>query len=264
MSKIVFDIGGTSMRVASVVDDTLVNIKKVATPQDPEEGSLLLQKIITEIAGGSEIESIVGGVPGIIGERGQLLKLPNLKKWEEYDLIGSLQKGGCPDVRIYNDSLLAGLGEARYGSGKGYSVVGYIGVGTGVGGAKIVDGKIGTERFAPGHQIINSELGTTLEDVASGQALFKKFGATPAEIDKSVFDERTLDLAAGIYNVLLLWSPEVLVLGGSLINNDRFETNRIIEELEKLNTTLPKLPDVRKALFGDDAGLHGARALLDN
>ena len=63
------------------------------------------------------------------------------------------------DGYLANDSDLDGLGEATVGAGKGFNIVAYITVSTGIGGVRIVGGKIdvSTYGFEPGHQIIDAD-----------------------------------------------------------------------------------------------------------
>lgn len=84
---------------------------------------------------------------------------------------------------LANDADLVGLGEAVYGAGKGYKVVAYFTVSTGVGGARIVNKRIdkGVFSFEPGWQYVygqglnscNRQMYDFLEFFVSGTALAK-------------------------------------------------------------------------------------------
>lgn len=264
MSKVVFDIGGSSMRVAAAEGGAPLRIERARTPEDPDEGFEVLARLIKEVSEG-KADEIVGGVPGIVGSEGALYRLPNLPKWNGKDLSKFLRKEICESVRLENDVALAGVAEARFGAGEGSSIVGYIRVGTGVGGARIVRGNIDAHVFGfePGQHILDVEHGTTLENMVSGKALFEKLGAPSEELPHHVYEDLKPAFAAGLYNAVLFWSPETLVLDGPLVNDENgFSVAHLSEALEKINTMLPALPEIKKGVLGDEAGLRGAAALL--
>ena len=127
------------------------------------------------------------------------------------------------EIIIENDASMAGVGEAQFGAGRGFEIVAYITVSTGVGGAKIVNGKIDEHAvgFEPGKQIMDVNSGKTLEDMISGKALQEKFGKHPKEIkDQGVWDNHAWLLAIGLNNIIMEWSPNCVVLGGSMITGD--------------------------------------------
>src|SRR3989344_1673874 len=141
---ILFDIGGTKMRVVSA-DRTkfLAEPMVVNTPQDFSEGVDTLKRIIDNLTHGEKIEAIVGGIAGPLNaEKTMLVKSPNLSGWVGHDLKKALTEVFNVPVSIENDTALVGLGEANFGAGRGKSIVVYMTISTGVGGARIVDGSI--------------------------------------------------------------------------------------------------------------------------
>ena len=192
---------------------------------------------------------------------------PNLEEWEGCDLAPFLKANVCENVTIQNDAALAALGESHYGSGRGHKIVAYLGVGTGVGGARVVDGTIDstTWGFEPGHQILNWEGKKSLEQLVGGRSLQLKYKKDPHEIEQSVYRELTPVLTTGIYNCILLWSPEVVVIGGSLMNEENgFSIDNITSSLMDMPRIFPSLPEIRNSYLGDEAGLWGACALTQN
>ncbi len=266
MAHIAFDIGGTSLRVALVTDGGLGEVRKVSTPQDPKEGIAALTALIREVAGNEEIKAIAGGFPGTILE-GVVIDAPNLPKWKDLSLgraLSEVMPG--TSISLANDADMAGLGEAIYGAGKGKRVVAYVGIGTGVGGGRIVDGTVdaGVYGLEPGHQIIDAKDTNDLESLVSGKAFEKRFGVSPKDAPRSAYDEMTPILTIGLYNTIVHWSPEVLVLGGSMIVGvNGYSVESVNEGLTALCAKRGwHAPDVTMASLGDAAGLHGARALL--
>ncbi len=262
-SAVVFDIGGTSLRVGLALHDGVGETVKVPTPQSPDEGVRVLAELILSVAG-KDVRGIAGGFPGVL-ENGVVRFAPNLPEWVDVKLAALLEeKLGAP-AEVENDADLAALGEAVYGAGKGARVVAYLGIGTGVGTGRVVDSAIesGVFDLEAGHQILDAREGATLEGLVSGSAILRRFGVRPEHAPRELFDELTPVLAAGLHNAIVHWSPEVLVLGGSLMNEETgFRLAEVSAALGRIPSPYPRLPHIALAERGDAAGLYGALALL--
>jgi len=260
MSRLVFDIGGTNTRLALSVDGALAAKVKYDTPREPAEALARIRQYLTEQ--GSAPEEAVGGVAGSVAD-GAVLIAPNLPAWNGFNLAAALtDMCGIPSVRVLNDAAVAGLAEAREGAGKDMSIVGYVGIGTGIGGVLVIDGEVAPahEGIEPGKQIIEVAERRTLEDLASGAALEREFATARPLLDAAVREERTRALAAGLYNLARTWSPDILVLNGSLMNeNDGFRLSELTNAMHALADGV-YLPKLVKAEFGDDSALIGAAA----
>jgi predicted NBD/HSP70 family sugar kinase len=255
MNSILFDIGATKTRIAFSADGEIFEEPKVfKTPKSYGEILKLFIETANELAKGREIKKIVGGmsrsIPNLIEE-----KFRN----DLTDKFGAI-------IIIENDAAIAGLGEANFGAGRNFRIVAYITVSTGVGGARIVDGKIDEHSigFEPGKQIIDADSGKTLEDMISGKAMQAKMGKPPREItDQGIWDNYAWLLAVGLNNVIVEWSPDCVVLGGSMITGDPAipaeKTENYLKEILKI---FPKIPPIRKSELGDFGGLYGALAFL--
>lgn len=255
MNSILFDIGATKTRVAYSADGEIFESPKVIeTPNNYEEGRDLFIKLAKECASGREIKNIAGGMSRSIWDKAE-------EKFRN-DLV---DKFGA-HVYIENDAAVVGLGEANWGAGRGFKIVAYITVSTGVGGARIVDGKIDEHSvgFEPGNQIVDFNTKKTLEDMISGKALEEKNGKHPKEIsDPTVWDEHAKILAVGLNNIIVEWSPDCIVLGGSMITGDpAIPLDKTEEYLKEILKIFPKLPVISKAELGDFGGLYGALAYL--
>lgn len=260
--KIVFDIGGTNMRIAKFANGELGNVVKKETPKMFEDGTALLLDLIKNTANGEEIESIAGATAGVISPEGVLEFSPNLPDWLDKDLGGFLREKVVHKVVVKNDADMAGLGEALYGAGKGKKIVAYLGIGTGVGGTRIVDGKIdaGKYGFEPGHQIVDG--GKNLEEIISGGSIEKNYGTKPQDLGEDILEILTKNLAVGVYNSILYWSPDIVVLGGSLINEgDCYRVHEVAEAVKKMPKVFPELPEIVPASLGDKSGLWGATGM---
>jgi len=276
MSYILFDIGGTKTRVAVSEDlRTIGEIKKFATPKKASEGIAMMVKTIRELAPGT-IRGMAGGIRGQLNDDKTELAIDDvLVGWVGEPLVAQLEKALKTKVHLENDAAIAGVGEANYGAGVGAEIVVYHTVSTGVGGAKIEDGIIDDYHtgFEPGrqildidHTILGEEVEPTLENLVSGSAIERRMGVKPYEIDQAdtLWDQLAYYLAHGLRNSVLYWSPDVIVLGGSMILGDprillddiRKHTNEVIGEV----TEVPLIVD---AALGDEVGLYGAMAILN-
>lgn len=273
---ILFDIGGTKMRLAYCQDGkTFGTPEIISTPKSFQKGIESFVKLAKKLSKGGDIKAAAGGVAGPIDQKkGCLLNAPNLPDWIDRPLHSSLAAALGAPVFIENDAAIVGLGEAVYGAGKGYDIVGYITVSTGVGGARIVEKRIDARAvsFEPGHQIIDPTGGPCpgckveghLEGYVSGRAIERRFGKKPYEIkNRKIWDEYARLLAYGLNNTIVHWSPNVLVLGGSMVVKEiGIPINRIKYHLDKILTIFPS-PPIKKAILGDVGGLYGALVYLE-
>jgi len=245
------------------------------TPQSFDEGVRVLTETARSLAKGRAIQSMVGGLPGPVNrEHSALENAPHLQDWIGKPFKLQLETALNVSVHMENDSAMVGLGEANFGAGRGFSTVAYITVSTGVGGTRIVQGRLdsSTKGYEPGHQII--DFGRTLcpecksgslEDHVSGTAVKERMGKEPNEITDSAFwDEIARWLAVGVMNTTLHWTPDVVVLGGSMIvKQPGVDVSRVAHHLADILTIYPTPPAVKAAELGALGGLYGALALLE-
>ncbi|PIP61027.1 hypothetical protein COW99_06240 [Candidatus Roizmanbacteria bacterium CG22_combo_CG10-13_8_21_14_all_38_20] len=273
---LLFDIGGTKMRLAVSCDGKSFDEPKIVeTPQDFNAGMSLFQKITLELSGGKKINAAAGGIAGPLDrEKTKLVNSPNLSGWIDRPLKETLQKILKIPVYLENDAAIVGLGEAMNGAGRGEEIIAYITVSTGIGGARIVDGKIDRNIFGfePGHQIIDPtgmlcpmcDSAGHLEGHVSGVALEARFNKKAYEItDPQIWEEEAKWLAYGLNNTAVYWSPSVIVLGGSMIiKSPGISIERVSHHLKKTLTIFPERPRLVKAELGDIGGLYGALEIL--
>lgn len=269
---LLFDIGGTNTRVGiSSESKTIIRSKIVATPTDFDQGIKVLKQIGDELAPGEKILGVSGGIAGPLDfEKTMLVKSPHLPGWIDKPLKKELEKVFTCPVFLENDSHLEGLGEAVFGAGQGYKIVAYLAIGTALGGVRIVDGQIDKnfQGFEPGHQIIvpdghPCECGGKghLETYVGGYYLQKTYKQKAEDIaDPVIWNEVAKYLGLGLYNISVLWSPEVIILGGSVTQS--LPVDKVQTDLGQLLTIFPKIPKIIKGSLGDNAGLFGARILL--
>ncbi len=264
--KLIFDIGGTKTRLGLSPDgSTISTVVEMDTLPDPQKNLAAMSGEIKKMAGRDKISVGCGGVAGVLdANKSGLLKSPNLTGWENFPLKKNIEK--ITGVRVYlvNDAAMEGLGEATMGAGRRKQTVAYLSIGTGIGGVKIHDGKIcpAAAGFEPGHQIIDwGGKAGYLEHFASGRAMEKIFNRKPEEIDEpEIWEKETRLLAIGIHNAIVFWSPEMVILGGGLMQKIDLEylKNLIREEL----IIFPVLPEIVRSELGEKSGLYGALAYL--
>ncbi len=285
---ILFDIGGTKTRITATE-----NLKSfcepivIQTPQSFEEGIETISKTVKELVGDKTLEVAVGGVAASLNrEKTELVGGgSNITDWLRKPLKRRLEEVlGCP-VLIENDTAMGGLAQVAYGPAQNVEIAVYVTVSTGVGGCRFVDGKIDKSAlgFEPGWQIINTpeiRQPATLTDSGwlegycsngylmshiGGACVEKEEGKKPYEItDKDFWDKKAKLLAYGLHNIYTLWSPDIIVVGGSMTNKIGISLETTHHYLNKtLATVFPGVtPKLVPAEFGDEMGLWGAMAYL--
>lgn len=272
---ILFDIGGTKTRVAVSEDLLTFRVKKFDTPPKYEEGIVAIKEAVGALAPQQKYLGIAGGVRGALNAREDAIATDTiLEDWVGKPLSRDLDHAFGAPVILRNDAAMAALGEAHFGAGRGYPIVAYHTVSTGVGGARVISGALSPSAgsFEPGHQIldIDHSLPITghpymLEDLVSGTALEARRGVKPYDIpqDDPIWDELARYLAHGLVNTLAYWSPDVIVLGGSMIvGNPRILKEDIIRHTTELLGNTRKCPPIVDATLTDEAGLYGAMAII--
>jgi len=274
---ILFDIGGTKTRIASTKNgDEFSEPKIIRTPDSFEEWMGLFQDVVSKIVGDEAIEGIAGGVAGTFDKKNEILfHTSHLIHWSKKPVKKILEDTFQAPVFIDNDSAIVGLGEMKYGAGRGFTIGAYITVSTGVGGARYINGTIDKNSFGfePGHQII--KMGDSiicpschhagcLESLVSGSAIHNRLGKHPRDIHVAQFWKETAHtLSQGLYNTILHWSPDGIVLGGSMITGDpAISVSDVREYLKEMMKIFPELPEIKKAELGDFGGIYGAMELL--
>ena len=273
---LVFDIGGTKMRLAVSRDGKeLEHSEKVPTPPYFDHAIAEFSKQAQKLCGGEKPTKAAGGVAGTFNaEKSKLIRSPHLPAWVDKPLKKAFEQVlQCP-VSFENDAAMAGLGEARRGVGKGYQIIAYITVSTGVGGARIVENTIdrSVAGFEPGHQVIDADGNLCpecakpgdLENYISGTAVERRFKQKPKDItDPAVWNQLADWLAYGLLNTAVHWSPDVIVLGGSMITGSpAIPLSRTSRKLGEIMKAFPKIPKIIKAGLQDNGGLIGSLEYL--
>lgn len=260
---ILLDIGGTNTRIAiSHSGEKLDEIMKMPTVADFDDAIDAIGKIIGKYEN-APVDGVCVGIAGPLDSAHSMtINAPHLPLWNNRPLKERLELITHASVTLENDCVLAGVGEARYGAGKNLPIVVYMTVSTGVGGARIVNGTPDVSRygFEPGHQIISmDEENLSLEQLVSGTAIEQRYGKRAEDIDDpAVWERVATDLAVGLNNTLVHWSPDIVVLGGSVMKKISLDVLR--KKFAETVCIFPELPIIEMATL-DEPVLWGALAM---
>lgn len=263
------DLGGTKTRIATSSDgDKLLDIIEFDTHQDLPKLKAAIREGVQGLVGDKEIEYICLGVPGWVDKKSRtfenIVNYPKLngKKFEElFDLPENF-----PNLFVENDANLAGLGEAYEKEVSEFGSLAYLTLSTGVGGVKISNKKICNDQdmFEPGHMIINEdgiydevcEQTGCLHSYLSGAMFEKVYNDNPETCEsEEVWGEYGSHLATGIINVIAMWDPQVIVIGGSISNKYNLFSSAMFEKLKK--QSLFEVPKIIKSKLDGKNGLIG-------
>jgi predicted NBD/HSP70 family sugar kinase len=270
------DIGGTKCLASVTGERGLPGTPIVQpTPRGGDPGEFL-SGMLDRVSGRSRLEAIAVATPGPFDrERATLLNPPGLSEaWHGLDLRATLgRRFGCP-VFAENDANCAALAEARFGAGRGFPTVAYYTVSTGIGAGMVRDGELVIARHdtEAGHQVLwPAHLGGPachcgghgcLEALASGNAIRKRFGRAPEELDDpAAWAEVGRWLGLAVVNTVALLDCDVVIFGGGVVKAwGRFELElrRTVGE----SLFLQPLPEIRRAELGDDRNVWGAMTLV--
>jgi glucokinase len=283
------DLGGTKIAAALATPSGRI-ITDVHVPTEAQKGRKQvianLKKAIHTLIRGQRIRiSCMGiGVPGPIEyEKGIVIEPPNLPGWKRVNLKKILEKEFKVPVHVDNDANCAALAEAYFGAGRNARHFIYITISTGIGGGIIIDRKLYRGAIGAagefGHMIIDSKGFTCgcgnvgcLEALGSGSAIKKRAGmdAIAVELAARQGDKKAIEvvqetahyLAIGIANLVNIFNPEMVILGGGVMQMRELLLTPIRKEFKKYALTLPaKSVRIVRAKLRTDAGVLGAVAL---
>ena len=235
------DIGGTKIQGAYLRGDAVILTAKLATPTSYEPMLAALAGIADEAgaATGAPVTHLGVGVPGTAtGHR--VTWTPNLPYLDGKPLADDLRERLGAEAVVGNDAQFALLGEAWRGAASAYQNVALVSVGTGVGGAIMMNGKIvrGSHGSAGAFGWLNLDLraapdpnhgyaelhasGTALDAMA--QALDPPrtsyevvAGARAGDaVCAGLVDELATTLGAACASIASILDPDIILLSGGL------------------------------------------------
>ena len=272
------DIGGTAIKYAMMTEEGQILTKGQVLTQMAKDGSGDIPRKIANIV--SELEKECNkpeGVavcsPGLIdAEKGEVIFAgPNFPGYTGMKLREEIERLTHLPCTVENDVNAAGLGESWLGAGKGTKSSYCIFVGTGIGGALVIDGhlihgasaaagEIGFLPFAGGQFEKIASTSALLQQVgaATGEEVFQR-AANGEEKALAALEEMAKKIACALAEICCIVNPEVLIMGGAIMAQREFfepRLNRYLAEL--LPEALRKNTRIAFAQLGTAAGFTGA------
>jgi len=246
------EIGGTKLQI--VAGDAQNILARHRFEVDRSKGGSgirgQIEPVIGQLTSHWQPHAIGVGFGGPVDwKTGRICRSHQIEGWSEFELGQWLADLTGKPVRVDNDANLGALGEAQRGAGGSFNPVFYVTLGSGVGGGLVVDGKV-YHGAKPGEAEIGhvrlDRQGATVESRCSGWAVdarirqlnkssptgplsrfsggaqggeAKQLARALAEQDSDaelILKETAEDLAFGLSQVVHLFHPEVIVLGGGL------------------------------------------------
>jgi predicted NBD/HSP70 family sugar kinase len=226
---------------------------------------------------------LVAVVIGISGAwdavRRRVLAAPNLPTLEGVDALAAFRAAlagqlGNGAIALDNDVNLAAVGERTFGAARGFDDVFYLSVGSGVGGAAIVDGEVhrgasglvGEVGYLPvtvdGREVrLEDALGRSALETFASELGIRTDGDVLAWLERDEPEHQPLTehvarvLAQALVAVVTTIDPRLVVLGGSVGRYGRAWTERTREQLAG---RVPVVPDIASTQLGREAPLLGA------
>ncbi|UTI42880.1 ROK family protein [Niallia sp. RD1] len=281
MSLLVMDIGGSSVKFAVWEKEQLVDKGSFVTPKTWDEMKQEMVQLKGKMDAKYTIDGVAFSAPGAVNQsKGVIEGASAVPYIHHFPVFFELEKLlGCP-ISMENDANCAGLAEVWRGAAKGLQNVLFVVIGSGIGGAVIVDGKVrhGKHLFGGefGYMLLKedktfSDLGTAvnmakryskrmeLETELSGKEVFE-LAEQGDEIAKEEVETFYHYLAIGIYNLQYSFDPEKIIIGGGVSSKEGLldELNVHLAKVVESAKIAPFIPEVAICEFQNDANLIGA------
>jgi glucokinase len=291
------DIGGTKIAVG-IVDDTGKVLSRMEAPTDPNrysDGIELIAHMLRKIAqrAGTAITGIgIGSTGPVDPMRGEFGDVDFLPGWRGKSPVKDLAQVFSVQVALENDADAAALAEAGWGAGRDHNRLIYVTVGTGIGGGIILDGELyrGVDGAHPeiGHHVIDPAgpkctcgFRGCWESLAAGPAMVAwlehnapadyshREGITAKRICELARQEDVIAVQAveteayylglGLANLINLFTPDAIVLSGSVMKSADLFMGRIRALIRTGCRFVPaEKTQLTLASLGDDTNLVGA------
>ena len=292
--KIGIDIGGSHIAIG-VINEKNEIIEKYEKDYTPEEKTNVIYTIenyiintINELKNNYNIEMVGIAVPGST-KNGIINKAVNLKIFN-YDIAKAINEKIQIPVQVRNDAKCACIAEYEYLSKNPENNIKnmiFLAIGTGIGGGVIYDGKLLTgtkfDGFELGHIVIKED---GIPCNCGRKGCFEKYGSIlqyknrvkerlniPQEINaqplrdimnpraneiEDLRQEYLNDLALGISNLINIFEPDSVILGGGFTHFAYMFMDDLKEKIIKLLFNERDDIDLRTAELENDAAIIGS------
>ena len=293
MKHIGVDLGGTKIEII-LTEDNVLNIlerKRVKTHQHEGYEPLVAQVagLIQDFLQLAQDEVTIGlGIPGSISPQNGVVQGGNTQCLNGHPLQKDLEALVEHPVHVENDANCFALSEALLGAGAGHEAVLGIIMGTGVGGGIVYSGKLwrGVHGNAGelGHMILKSEglscwcgrigcmelylSGVGIERIYQEQAgtpkplpeIYQAHAEGTDPIATRVMEDFVENFGRGMGNLLTIFDPSILVLGGGVSNLPILYDQGATASIQHAFHPEFPVPIVQNKL-GDSSGIYGAAML---
>jgi glucokinase len=248
------DIGGTKI-ASAIVDDAGNVLRRAQRPTEAKRGGAFVLDtavgLARELLNGETVEAVGVGAGGQIDHRRGVVASATdvLPGWAGTRIAARFSDEFGVPVAVDNDVNALAVGEHRFGAAKGYGTVAFFAIGTGVGGALLIDGKVYHGAHFTGAEFGNmiidigadarEDLGGrigTLEAYVSGHGLVENYqrmipyhkqrqtGEDIAALARKNPSGKAVQaiirtgqlLGIGLANIANIFDPELFVIGGGM------------------------------------------------
>jgi len=297
--KIGIDLGGSHIAIGVVDTYGKILEKKERRILAKEKKDIFnfietyISENVNEFCQKYKISSVGIAIPGTVSNT-TIVKSVNLGI-ENYNIVEKLKEKIDLPIKIKNDAKCAALAENNYGSLKNYERSLFLTLGTGIGGAAIINNQLLNTGDLPGmevgHMTINKDgilcncgnkgcferyasmkvlknnlrdaLG--LDETTRGEellAMIRNNNKSNKNYEKieNVVNEFIKNLSIGISNLINLFEPEAIVIGGSFVHFEDVLLNRLKKSLKEGKFLFNEREElnIKPAVLGNDAGIIGA------
>lgn len=276
------DFGGSSIKYGLIDEELNINSRGTieTEPNNYEKFMQRLFNLIRKFA--KEIEGIAISLPGEVNPKtGELCGTGSIYCLENKPLKSILEKEFTIPVALANDANCAGLAEYYAGAAKGVKDAVLLVLGTGIGGAVIVNGKLLETRhnFSGefGYMIfdyenmltweeVNGSVVKTISDIKKGNHIYNELSGEQIFdlYEKDAYISEKLDgfyqkVALGCYSIQAIFDPEIIIIGGAVSQRKDLvgHVERYLKEMMK-KRSLPYTPQIAVGKFLDTSNIVGA------
>lgn len=288
--KIGIDIGGSHIAIG-VVDEGALIVEKIEKSWSNEEKQDIKKSIEETIIENYKIlvqkyniDKIGLAAPGR-SENGIIISSGNLGI-KNYNIVQKLQEEIELPITIRNDAKCAAIAENTYGCLKGYNKSIFLTLGTGIGGAAFLDNQLLKGANGPGYEFGHMVIEKNgIPCICGRKGCFERYASMKAfktklrnalgidertrgyqlleiirnnkpenkdyELIENVVEEYIQDLSIGIMNLIKIFEPEIIGIGGSFVYFEDVFLHRL---KEKLNDYIV----IQTAVLDNNAGIIGA------
>jgi len=274
------DVGGTSIKYGlwNETEQLLSSKGKVATPKDLAGFYDSIQSIVAKFAD-EKVDGVGFSIPGAVNQKtgiiGGISALPYI---HNFPIQAELENILNLTVTMENDANCAALAEVAVGAASDMSDVIFIIIGTGIGGAVVLNRQI-----IHGKHLLGGEFGMILDDKNerlslrgtavhmaerySADSSHKFTGQEVLELAEQgdpvaqrYTDDIYQNLARAIYNLQFVVDPEAVIIGGGVSANNDFiqKLDDEIKNLVKDVDDIKIVPTLMAAEYHNDANLIGS------